>query len=181
MDAFEDIIAGLFRQQGYWTRLSYKVDLSKEEKVAIDKPSSPRPEIDILAYKPTVNELLWIECKSYLDSYGVRFESFNGQEAKGADRYKVFTRDFYREVVTRRLVEQLMQESLVLDGVTVKYGLVAGRVYPKSRVALKQHFDERGWLLFDDTWIKDKLRDLAKLGYENDVAIIVAKLFERTS
>jgi hypothetical protein len=90
MDAFEQIVEGLFRQMGYWTLTGYKINVTKQEKVDIGKWSMPRPEIDILAYKPVENELLWIECKSYMDSYGVSHKSFlpNG---KHAGRYKIFT------------------------------------------------------------------------------------------
>jgi len=35
---------------GYWVRTSVKVDLTKEEKVQIGRPSSPRWELDIVGY-----------------------------------------------------------------------------------------------------------------------------------
>jgi hypothetical protein len=65
MDAFEQIIAALFEQEGYWTLQNYRVDLSTEDKRQLNNPSMPRPEIDILGYKPRENELLVVECKSF--------------------------------------------------------------------------------------------------------------------
>ena len=50
MNAFEEIIAKLLNQEGYWTRTGYKVNLSPPQKAEIGIPSMPRPEIDILAY-----------------------------------------------------------------------------------------------------------------------------------
>jgi hypothetical protein len=61
MDSFEDLLSTLFNRKGYWTKTNFKVELTKEEKVKIGHPSSPRWEIDLIAYKPKENELLVIE------------------------------------------------------------------------------------------------------------------------
>jgi hypothetical protein len=78
MDAFETIAARFFEVQGYWTRVRVKVEITKPEKVALNNHSMPRPEIDVVAWKPAANELLIVECKSYLDSAGVRLEQLHG-------------------------------------------------------------------------------------------------------
>ena len=54
------------------------MELTKEEKREIGKPSMPRHEIDILAYKPAQSELMWVECKSYLDSTGKFSYAYEG-------------------------------------------------------------------------------------------------------
>jgi len=41
-DAFDNLVAMLLRRDGYWTDLSVKVELSREEKAAIGRTSSPR-------------------------------------------------------------------------------------------------------------------------------------------
>ena len=179
MDAFEEIIAGLFRRQGYWTWQGYKINLSKEQKRNLSNPSMPRPEIDILAYKPRTNDLLWIECKSYLDSKGVTYDSFFPPDGVQS-RFKIFTNDSYRDTASNQLKLQLFEEGLVIDEPSLQFGLVAANIYGLSEQDLRTHFNQKGWLLFDPRWIKKQLQSLSKLGYENDVAIIVAKLFERT-
>jgi len=55
MDHFESIIAMLLEAEGYWVRRSFKVNLTKAEKRKIGKPSIPRPEIDLLAFKSSRN------------------------------------------------------------------------------------------------------------------------------
>jgi hypothetical protein len=181
MDAFESLVAGLMRQQqGFWTQLNYKVNVTKEEKKEIGKPSMPRPELDILAYKPKGNVLRWIECKSYLDSYGVPVEVFTDPNHSAALRYKVFTDDKYCNVVTRRLVEQTVTEGLVLPNPKVEYCLVAGHVKSNRDEELASVFSERGWFFYGPKWLRDQLCKLADLSYENDLAVMVAKLFERT-
>jgi hypothetical protein len=62
MDAFENVMALLLRRHGCWTATSVKVELTKEQKVAIGRPSSPRWEIDLLAYKgsPRLARLFWV-------------------------------------------------------------------------------------------------------------------------
>ena len=179
MDAFEQIIEGLFQELGYWTRIGYKINLTKAEKVEIDKPSTPRPEIDILAYKPKQNELLWIECKSFLDSTGVQTRSFDKADGAGAQRYKIFTNDHYRDVLSRCLLNQVIEEGLAIPTPSLHFCLVAGRVYPKGRTELTKHFEANGWILYDDLWIMEQLKKLSSHAYENNVAMIVSKLFER--
>lgn len=178
MNAFEQIIAGLLQQEGYWTITDYKVNLPKEEKAALGKPSMPRPEIDILAYNAVENTVLWVECKSFLDSTGVKLSYLSDPESVNAPRYKVFTWKDYREKVTEELVSQLLSRGQVRPNPTLKYGLAAGRIATNfDRNGLHEHFNKNEWLLFDEVWIKEKLSLLAKIGYEDDIAIIVAKLF----
>jgi hypothetical protein len=65
VDAFESLVSMLLRRQGYWTAQSVKVGLTKAEKRLIGRHSSPRWEIDLVAYKGSTNALLAVECKSY--------------------------------------------------------------------------------------------------------------------
>jgi hypothetical protein len=46
--------------KGLWIRTSVKVDLTKEDKVTIGKPTSPRWELDIVVYSGGDN-ILYIE------------------------------------------------------------------------------------------------------------------------
>ena len=72
MDYFENIIKTLLEHDGYWVRQSFKVNLTKQEKRDIGKYSMPRPEIDILAFRPEKNQIIAFEAKSFLDSPGVK-------------------------------------------------------------------------------------------------------------
>ena len=89
MDSFENLIASIMEKDGFWTKTEFKVDLTKEEKREMGRPSSPRWELDVLAYKASTNEVLVIECKSYLDSTGVGSDAFTNPESKDATRYKL--------------------------------------------------------------------------------------------
>jgi hypothetical protein len=177
MDAFEALIAMLLRHDGYWVTPSYKVQLSKEEKVSIGRASSPRWEIDLLAYKPTTNEILAVECKSFLDSTGVVFR--NGEFAQ-PKRYKLFAEDRIWPVVRQRLRAQLLEKKACLLDTTFTLALAIGNLAKKSDEAgLVSHFEHRGWHLFRRNWIVGRLKDAANQGYENDIAFIVAKLLKR--
>src|SRR5436853_1986077 len=90
MDAFEHVIATILQRQGFWTQTSLKVELNKQDKHAIRRPSSPRWELDVVAYRPGDNLLWAVECKSYLDSGGVRLAPFSSSH-RYAGRYKLFT------------------------------------------------------------------------------------------
>jgi len=180
MDAFEQIAARLFEVQGYWTRIGYAVELTKQQKAALGKPSLPRPQLDIVAFKPSTNEILVVECKSYLDSYGVRFEDFHGKDDAEKDVYKMFNRRQLREVVLAAVVDQLRREGLVTaTNPTVRLVLVAGNIYAGSEPKLRELFKANGWTLVTPQEVISGLRAFADRGYENDVITLVTKLLTR--
>lgn len=106
MNAFESMVAMLLRREGYWTSTGIKVELTKAEKRRIGPPTSPRWELDIVAYKGATNELLVVECKSFLDSAGVVFVD---GKFKPERTYKLFTDKTLRRVVLNRLARQLVR------------------------------------------------------------------------
>jgi len=176
MNAFEQLAASLLTRAGYWVYPSFKVELTKEEKRAIGRHSSPRWEIDLVAYKPKANELLVVECKAYLDSGGVQLASF--QKPK-TDRYKLFNEPQLREVVFSRLTQQLVEAGAVIEGPNVRLALMAAKIKPKEHSAVVELFKQNEWLLFDASWIREQLKQLSVGSYENDVPSVVAKLLLR--
>lgn len=164
----------LLRQDGYWTTPSLKVNLTKEQKRQIGLATAPRWELDVVAYKGATNEVLVVECKSFLDSTGVIFR--NGA-FEPEERYKLFTNDILRSVVLERLAEQLQDIGACLHSPHVRLCLAAGKIARKSdRDDLRRYFASNGWLLFDSDWICERLRGAARRGYENDIAFVVSKL-----
>jgi len=132
MDAFEQVIAELLWRNGYWVQTSFKVELTKLEKIKIGRPSSPRWEIDIVAYKGSVNEVLAIECKSYLDSPGVRASAFDGSDQTYAGRFKLFNEQTTRRVVLGRLRRQLHECGLSAPRPSIRLGLAVGNFYNEA-------------------------------------------------
>lgn len=146
MDSFESMVAMLLEREGYWVKSSFKVDLTKEEKRIIGRPSSPRWELDLVAYKGLTNELLVVECKSFLDSPGVRFRGFDGSDEKDAKRYKLFNEPILRETVVNRLVLQLIESGSCADSPSVILCLAAGKFASENdRIKIKAHFTDKGW------------------------------------
>jgi hypothetical protein len=180
MDAFEQVVSEILWMDGYWVRTSVKVDLTKEEKVSIRRPSSPRWELDIVAYSGRDNMLRVVECKSYLDSRGVALKAFDGSDAKSAERYKLFSDDNLRAVVFGRLRKQLAECGACAPDATVKLCLACGRIATTAdREGLHKHFTEKDWELWDEKWLKEKLQLMSERGYENQVSAVVAKLLLR--
>jgi hypothetical protein len=180
MDSFESLVAGILEREGYWVRTRFKVELTKEEKRMIGRPSAPRWELDLIAYKAGTNELLVIECKSYLDSYGVRISGFDGSHPDQENYYKLFNDDKLREIVLQRLVAQLVGSGASLPNPNVRLCLAAGKIRSeKDREELRMHFDTHNWTLFDEDWLFEKLTAMSASGYEDDVATLVAKLVFR--
>jgi hypothetical protein len=173
MDAFEDLVASLLRRQGYWTQVSYKVLLDKATKRnELSKHSLPRPEIDIVAYQPGTNEVLWVECKSYLNSPGVRLR----QVTDGPHPIAVFANVQYRQVVSQQLLIQLQEQKMILPGAQLSFCLAAGHIAESDREGLQALFDRMSWRLWDETWLKEQLEIFSGMAYENEISVVVAKL-----
>jgi hypothetical protein len=169
----------ILRREGYWTTSSFKVELTKEEKRQVDRYSTPRWEIDLLAYKGATNELLVVECKSFLDSTGVVFRN---SAFEPPERYKLFSDSVLREVVLNRLTIQLQKSGACAQSPVIRLALATGKIARKTDVeALKLHFQSNGWLLFDSAWVQQKLASTIDAGYENEVALVVAKILLRAN
>ncbi len=177
MDAFESVVALLLRRQGYWVQQSYKVELTRAEKRAIRRPSTPRWEIDLVAYRPRNNEVLAIECKSFLDSPGVQFRD---GAFISATRYKLFSEAKTRRVVLGRLARQLSSSGHCRARPKIKLCLAAGKLWTgTNRADLNAHFRQHGWRLIGPNEIVEDLKKCIDADYENDVAFVVAKLIGR--
>lgn len=133
MDAFELIAARFFEVQGYWTRVGVKVDLTKEERSRWTTGRCP-PRDRRRRLETGEDELVIIECKSYLDSTGVRLEHLHGREDVEGDKFKLFNRAALRTTIVKALFRQLRGEGLIPnDDPTVKFVLIAGKILLGSR------------------------------------------------
>jgi hypothetical protein len=180
MESFETLVGSLLEKDGYWVRTSVKVELTREEKKIIGRPSSPRWELDLVAYKVKSNELLVVECKSYLDSPGVRLRGLDGSDQNDARRYKLFNDKILRKTVFTRLVRQLASSGSCKPSPSINLCFAAGKVATEAdREGIKALFGRSGWRLFDDSWLKERLLSASKSGYENEVVSVVAKLLLR--
>lgn len=176
MDAFEEIVAMLLHRQGFWTQTGYKVSLTPGDKKAMGKATMPRWEIDVLAYRPAGNRVLVVECKSFLNSKGVGFKGFTGQSERGRKIYKLFTQPIIREVVLERLAQQLQEQKLVRANPKLQLCLAAGNIQNGNESDIQAHCDANGWQLFGPAWFRERFVELADCDYENDIAIVAAKL-----
>lgn len=180
MDSFESLVGSLLEKDGFWVRTSVKVELTAQEKRKIGRPSSPRWELDLVAYKAKSNELLVVECKSFLDSPGVRARGLDGTDANEGKRYKLFNDKILRKAVLGRLVKQLVSSGSCATSPSVKLCLAAGKVASElDRNKIKSLFDRNDWGFFDDSWLREKLLAVSNTGYENEVASVVAKILLR--
>ena len=179
MDHFEGIIKTLLEHEGYWVRLSFKVNLTKEEKRLIGKHSIPRPEIDLLAFKPESNLVIAFEAKSYFDSPGVKSEDLIESHSIPEGRYKLFTCENYRNIVLARLKSDLQYIGMATENTKIKLGLAAGNVYQSKTADIQSFFEHKDWLFWSPEVIREKVISLSKMGYENEPAIITAKILMR--
>jgi len=55
--------------------------------------------------------------------------------------------------------------------------LAAAKVLNEAdKLKLIAHFKERRWIFLDDKQIQKSLEDVSRAGFENDIAVVVAKL-----
>lgn len=179
MDYFEGIIKTLLEHEGYWVRQSFKINLTKQEKRDIGKHTIPRPEVDILAFKPNENRVIVFEAKSYLDSSGVKLTELQKKHKIPEGRYKLFTCDNYRNIVFSRLKQDLIDLGMGTDKTEIILGLAAGNVYQSKSEEIRSLFSLKGWAFLSPEDIRDKITVLAEKGYENDPSIITTKILKR--
>jgi hypothetical protein len=176
MDAFEQLVAEILWREGYWVRNSVKVELTKEEKRAVGKPTSPRWELDVVAYSARDNLLNVVECKSWFDYRGVTLGMFDANN-KMASRFKLFTDPNLRKVVFSRLRKQFADIGACRPNPKVRLCLACGHIASeKNRDGMRKLFKKERWELWDEVWLSDRLKEMAGGGYENHISAVVAKL-----
>jgi len=182
MNAFEDIIKLYLEEEDYWVRQSVKVHhITKEDKRRLNNYSMPTPEIDLVAFNMVKNELLLVEVKSLLDSYGVHYEAVSGIDERDRDGYKLFWWDLYREIITERLREEYLDRKLINKKTKINYALAAGHIHSpenEQSKSIRDYFlkQKEKWILFSPKDIKDKIKKLSRKGWEDNIIIMTSKL-----
>ena len=176
MDAFEQVVAEILWNKGYWVRTSVKVELTLEEKRLVGRPTTPRWELDVVGYRASDNQLLVLECKSYLNSSGVGWDQVCGTAP--STHYKLFREPVLRETVLNRLCAQSEENGMCASGVSARLGMAAGNVHRNEEDRFVESFHQKDWEFFGPTWLKRELAILAKGRYENQISSVVAKLLK---
>ena len=183
MDVFETLVGKMLSRRGYWTMQGYTLEnLTPADKKWLGNPTMPRVEFDLVAFKPSTNELWALEVKSYLDSGGVHHRDLLVEHADcKRRRFKEFTVPKYRDLVLRRLKEQLMDQGFIPRGphLLPKLGLAVGKWAAGSEEPIRKRFADKGWLLIGPDEICHSLETMANEGYSNDEAVMVAKMLIR--
>lgn len=179
MDSFQELVAVLLDREGYWVRRDVRVHLTADDKVAIGRPTNARWEIAIVAYSGKRQELLAVQCKSFLDSPGVRAKAFKRADTGDRDYYKLFNEKDLRRVVLKCLTSQLVREGFCPDGVGAQLALAAGHIYRGDTAVIRQIFENEKWKLFDPSWIRERLHQISTDGYEDSPVAVTAKILTR--
>ncbi len=181
MDCFETIAATLLEFDGYWVRRSFKVNVTPQDKKRLGKNSMPRPEIDLLAFKPKEDLIIAFEAKSYLDSQGVPLAEITTPQETSEGRYKIFTCENYRDTVIKQLKQDLIAKGMATESTKIKLGLTAAKLKggEDKSTQLAAYMRKHGWELWGPATVTKKLEALADLDYENDVAVIASKILKK--
>ena len=163
MDSFEQIVSELLWDEGLWVWRSFKVKLTPEDKAAIwQAEQSAMAGFDIVGYDGRDNVVHVIECKSYFDSPGVGAGWINDDPtASKAGFLELFTDDTLRKVVFAWSEQQLTEEKRCRTGPKLRLGLACGHTKKAEREKLRSHFAAEGWDLYDEEWLRDRLRRVA--------------------
>jgi hypothetical protein len=85
-----------------------------------------------------------------------------------------------RTVVFERLRLQFTESGACRPSAEIKLCLACGRIASDAdRAGLHKHFAEKGWGLWDEPWLRERLGRMSDQGYENQVSAVVAKLLLR--
>jgi len=179
MDYFENLVKTLLEEEFLWVAQSIKVEITKEEKRRLQKPSLPRPEIDLVVFDFAKDRLIAVEVKSYFDSPGVDFRQIKKVHDVTEGGYKLFTTPTYREIVFSRLKSQLLEKNLIQPTTSISLGLVAGKVQKTHIDGIEDYFDARGWFYWSPEEVKSRVRLLSDKAYDNNPYVITAKAMLR--
>jgi len=179
MDYFESICKTLLEDEGYWVRQSYKVELSKQQKNSLGKPSLPRPEIDLLAFNHQKDELIIFEVKSFFDSSGVRLNDMQHTHKFPEGRYKLVTCENYRKIIEDNVTKDLVSKGLISNKTQPKLGLIFGKVRASDGEKIRDFCDEKKWFYWSPEDVQIRVKNLALKGYENEPSVITAKILLR--
>ena len=181
MDQFEAVIGTVLEHKGYWVRRGFKVNLTKADKKELKNRSMPRPEIDLLAFKPKENAIIAFEAKSFLNSPGVKSADITNEnlDLPPEGRYKMFTSNKYRGKVLQQLKKDLIKDGLATKDTKIVLGLIAGNVCTGQEATLAKHMKKKRWEFWGPSDLKEHVQKLKKLNYENSPAIIVSKILLR--
>ena len=178
MDYFESICKTLLEKEGYWVKQSYKIELTREDKIQLNSPSLPRLEIDLIAFNYEKNELLFLEVKSFFDSAGVMLRDLQETHLYPKGRYKLVTCQKYREIVERQIKKELSDVGLVPKNIQTKFGLIFGNVRTKDASGIEDFCTEKEWFYWSPKNVQEKVLNLASNKYENDPCVITAKILK---
>ena len=156
------------------------IQVSKTIKPAIQEARKERGIRSLASRKPSENLIVAFEAKSYLDSPGVSFKEIKATHKRPKGRYKIFTCKGYREVVLKRLKAELIKRGMATKKTEIKLGLIAAKVKGKdAEKAFADYMAERILKFWGPSEITDRLNNLAKCDYENNVSVIVSKILTR--
>jgi hypothetical protein len=68
---------------------------------------------------------------------------------------------------------------MVSGDIKMKLGLVAGHIFQGRSENIRNYFVSKGWFFWSPEDVRDKVNALAAKGYENEPAIITAKILMR--
>jgi len=182
MDYFEDTVKTILEREGYWVRQSFKVELTRDEKLEVmqdpRRASIPRVEVDLLVFDAQKNNVLVLEVKSLINSLGVQIKELKEEHEIPQGRYKLFTSANYKRVVFKRLKSQLMQLQMASETTTLQLGLAAGKVHRwgETSAEFDKLFKQNDWEFWSPQLIKSKLEKMAGDGYENNPTVLAAKI-----
>ena len=156
-------------------RRGFKVKLTQEDKKSLEKRSMPRPEIDLLAFKSEENRIVAFEVKCFLDSPCVGLDELK-EACVPTGRCKLFTCQKYRKIVLARLKLDLIGKRMATKQTHIALGLIAAKIKNDREEEVANLMKENNWEFWPPPKIKDCMKHLADLPYENDTTIIAAKL-----
>jgi hypothetical protein len=150
--AFEQLVSEILWMEGYWVRHHRDGSLI------------------FVACRGGDNLLRVVECKSYLDSAGVALRAFDGNDERFAKRFKLFGDRQLRNVVFWRLRQQFAASGACKPAPVVKLCLACGRIASNAdREGLNRLFAQKGWELWDEPWLRQRLRVMSERGRKPSV------------
>lgn len=171
-EAFEEVVATLLENCGYWVKRNVKLRVPAARALGFGNSAF---ELDIVACRHSDPfEVLIVECKAYGRSGGVDWQTFSPpQNHHHRHRYRLFWSPDLRNQITH-----LLQTNGIIPAAEPVYCLASAATVAASHPQISSYLREREMRLLDRAWVSDQLVALGENPvYQNNIVACMSNFY----
>ena len=180
MNPFTSLIRTLLEADDFWVRRAPIIELTEKDKRRFGLPPTHHPHIDLLAYDCELPNLFAIQVVPAVDKgAGLTLDDIGKETVRPAGDFPMLTSAPYRELVLKRLEEQLFVDGIVYQNTDFGFGLVLGNVRTDQLTSMHNYIVHRTWLYWSQVSIRENIKALHDNGEGDEIEGSAAALAAR--